>query len=59
MEKDTILRQVYYSENGFDSKAVTLKKAKAVHPGITKQFVDTWFQKQESRQLKRISFYNR
>ena len=58
MDKDRILRQIYYSESGFDSKIVTLKKAKAIEPSITKQDVDTWFEKQESQQLKRKSFYN-
>ena len=28
MEKEKILRQLYYSEDGLDSKAVTYKKAK-------------------------------
>lgn len=58
MEKDKILRQIYYSESGFDSKAITLKKAKAIEPSITKEDVDTWFEKQVSQQLKRKSFYN-
>ena len=55
---DKILRQIYYSESGFDSKAVTLKKAKAIQPDITKQDVDIWLEKQESQQLKRKSFYD-
>jgi hypothetical protein len=55
---DKILRQIYYSEDGFDSKVVTLKKAKAIEPSISKQDVDAWFEKQESQQLKRKSFYN-
>lgn len=58
MENDKILRQIFYSEDGFDSKAITLKKAKAINPSITKQEVDAWFEKQESQQLKRRSFYN-
>ena len=58
MESDKILRQIYYSESGFDSKAVTLKKAKAIEPSISKQDVDKWFEKQESQQLKRKTFYN-
>ena len=58
MDKEKILRQIYYSEDGFDSKAVTLKKAKVINPSITKQDVDAWFEKQESQQLKRKSFYN-
>ena len=53
-----MLRQIYYSEDGFDSKAITLKEAKAIIPGITKQVVDAWFEKQESQLLKRKSFYN-
>ena len=58
MDKYEILRHFFYSENGFDSNAVTLNKAKAVHPGITKQDVDTWLENQKSQQLKRKSFYN-
>ncbi len=58
MEIDRILRQIYYSESGFDSKAVTLKKAKKIKPSISKQDVDKWFEKQESQQLKRKTFYN-
>ena len=58
MEKEKILRQIFYSEDGFDSKAITLKKAKAIIPSITKQDVDTWFEKQSSQQLKRKTFYN-
>ena len=27
MDNNKILRQIYYSEDGFDSKAVTLRKA--------------------------------
>ena len=53
MESDKILRQIYYSESGFDSKTVTLKKAKAIEPSISKQDVDKWFEKQESQQLVR------
>ena len=58
MESDKILRQIYYSESGFDSKTVTLQKAKAIEPSISKQDVDKWFEKQESQQLKRKTFYN-
>ena len=58
MEKDKTLRQIYCSEDGFDSKAVTLKKARLIQPDITKQDVDAWFEKQESQQFKRTSFYN-
>jgi len=53
MEKEKILKQIYYSEDGFNSKAVTLKKARVIHPGITKQDVEAWFKKQESQQFKR------
>ena len=58
MEKEKILRKIYYSEDGFDSKAITLKKAKSMIPSITKQDVDAWFEKQSSQQLKRKAFYN-
>ena len=58
MDKDKILRQIFYSEDGFDSKAITLKTARVINPSITKQDVDAWFEKQESQQLKRKSFYN-
>ena len=51
MATDKILRQIYYSEDGFDSKAVTLKKARLIQPDIIKQDVDAWFEKQESQQL--------
>ena len=52
------MRHIYYSEDGFDSEAVTVKKARLIQPDITKQDVDAWFEKQESQQLKRTPFYN-
>ena len=58
MEKEKVLRQIYYDESGFDSKAVTYRKAKKIIPDITQKFVNEWFEKQESQQLKRKNFYN-
>ena len=56
MDNNKILRQIYYSEDGFDSKAVTLRKAKQIIPSITKEDVDAWFENQESQQLNRKTF---
>lgn len=36
METEKLLRQIYYSDDRCDSKAVTLKKAKSIIPSITK-----------------------
>ena len=52
MERDRILRQIYYSEDGFDSKYITWKKAKQLIPNITQTEVNEWFAKQEGQQLK-------
>jgi hypothetical protein len=41
-----ILRQIYYSQDGFDSKHVTYKKAREIMPSITQQQVNDWFTKQ-------------
>ena len=51
-DAEKILRQIYYSQDGFDSKHVTYKKAREIMPSITQQQVNDWFTKQESQQLK-------
>ena len=53
METNKVLRQIYYSDDGFDSKTITYKKAKQIIPTITQKEVNDWFEKQESHQLKR------
>ena len=58
MAKDQISRHIAYSEDGFDRKAVTSRTAKAIEPGIRKQDAEAWFEKQESQQLRRKSFYD-
>ncbi len=58
VDTDKILRQIYYSQDGFDSKHVTYKKAKEIVPSITQQQVNEWFNKQESQQLKAKPFQN-
>ena len=50
METSKVLRQIYYSDDGFDSKAITYKKAKQIIPTITQKHVNEWFEKQESQQ---------
>jgi len=56
--KSSILRQIYYSDDGFDSKLVTFKKAKEIIPNITQKEVNDWFDKQSSYQLKAKRGFN-
>ena len=59
LTKEDIISNIYYDiEDGYSSKAQTLKDAQKVSPSITKEDVDKWFAKQPNKQIKKYRFSN-
>jgi transposase InsO family protein len=56
--KSSVLRQVYYGENGFGSIAETYKEAKKILDSITYNDTKQWLEKQKSRQTKPYRGFN-
>ena len=50
--KNGVLRQVYYGENGFGGRAETHREAKRILDTITYNDTKEWLEKQKSRQTK-------
>jgi hypothetical protein len=57
-DTDKLLRQIYYSETGFQGITDTYKEAKKLIPSITTKQVKTYLDKQQLRQLKPYRSFN-
>ena len=57
-EKDKIIRQIYYDEQGFGSISETYKEAKKVLGSITYNDVKDFLERQKSRQTKGYKGFN-
>ena len=57
-DNDTILRQIWYSEDGFGSQKQTYDEAKKLIPNITMNEVKTWLGKQQMVQTRGFKTFN-
>ena len=57
-EKATLLRQIWYSEDGFESQKKTYDKAKKIMPNITMNEVKIWLGKQKMVQTRGFKTFN-
>ena len=57
-EKETILRKIYYNEDGFGSVNETYKEAKKQLNSITIEDTKKWLEKQKGRQTKPYKGFN-
>jgi len=58
MEKENVLRKVYYNEDGFGSINDTYKQAKKQLDSITIEDTKQWLEKQKGRQTKAYKGFN-
>ena len=58
MEKENVLRKVYYNEDGFGSINDTYKQAKKQLNSITIEDTKQWLEKQKGRQTKAYKGFN-
>ena len=58
MEKENVLRKVYYNEDGFGSINETYKEAKKQLNTITIEDTKKWLEKQKGRQTKAYKGFN-
>ena len=57
-DNDTILRQIWYSEDGFGSQKQTYDEAKKLIPNITMNELKTWLGKQQMVQTRGFKTFN-
>ena len=57
-DKEALLRQIWYSEDGFGSQQKTYNDAKKIIPNITMNEVKTWLNKQKMVQTKGFKSWN-